>query len=607
MSKQFRYTTQERRSSVIYSNSVGKGGLFSPQDYINEDAWDIDENVDEDSEASLLAMNNSRTLQQQYGSNLHLDEQSTTRNNSLPKNLILEERDLLVDNKLYDGVAPHNVHIQNLVNETDTSNLPLPSIEDREIMDTWEEAIESGKNIVTTYRRETKVITMNALPLVFTFVLQNSLSLASIFSVSHLGTNELGAVTLGSMTANITGFAAIQGLCTCLDTLCSQAYGAHNHHLVGILFQRCVIISILLFLPILFVWWFWSEAILSIFITEKYLCVLAAKYLQVVSLGIPGFILFEAGKRFLQSQGIFHASTIVLLICAPLNAVMNYVLVWNKSIGIGYLGAPISVVINYWLMAFGLFSYTIFTKNEIRPMKCWNGFIKRHQIFKNWNKMFSLALPGIIMVEAEFLGFELLTIFASYLGTNELAAQSIISTVASLAYQIPFSISISTSTRVANFIGASLFSSCIISCKVSIFLSFIVSTFNMVLIFKARLKIAMLFSTDSQIVELVSNALPILAFMQIFDAFNACTAGCLRGQGQQKIGGYINVFSFYCIGIPISYLLTFNYGWGLRGLWWGITSGLVVMSIFQSYAVFNCDWKAIIRAAKLRNSEGGLV
>lgn len=609
MSKQFKHTTQARRSSIIYSNSLGKGGLFSPQDYITGDQTHgyLEEDITEDSDESLLATNNSRTLQQEYGSISPAGTGEVERHNSFPKDLLLEERDLLVDNKLYDTNHAHHDHSHYATNDSDSMFLPSTSLEEQEIIETWEDAIESGKNITTTYKREVTVIASNATPLILTFLLQNSLSLASIFSVSHLGTKELGAVTLGSMTANITGFAAIQGLCTCLDTLCAQAYGGNHYHLVGVLFQRCAIISILIFLPILFIWWNWAEEALQLFIPEKELCVLAAKYLQVVSLGIPGFILFECGKRFLQCQGIFHASSIVLMICAPLNALMNYVLVWDKNLGIGYLGAPISVVINYWLMAFGLLAYTLFTKNEINPLKCWNGIIKPHQILKNWQKMFSLAVPGIVMVEAEFLGFEFLTIFASHLGTNELAAQSIISTLASLAYQVPFSISISTSTRVANFIGASLYKSCIITCKVSLLLSFIVSTFNMALIFKSRYFLARLFSSEPEVVSLVADSLPILAFMQIFDAFNASTAGCLRGQGQQKIGGFINVFAFYCIGIPISYILSFYFGFGVSGLWWGITSGLVVMSICQSYAVFNCNWKEIIYAAKVRNSEGNVV
>ncbi|CCF60122.1 hypothetical protein KAFR_0J00540 [Kazachstania africana CBS 2517] len=621
MSKQFVYTTDERRSSVIYSTSAGKGGLLIPQDYIPSSSRDTvidelsDENIDvETGEGpgyeSLLDANNSRTLQreaeqQSYGTleNEFMEASPISRRNSVSKRLVDEERDLLIDNKLLDEETHNNQGSSSSEEEQIFARAHENEDEVTEVLDTWETVLDSGKTISTTYKREIQVITYNALPLIFTFILQNSLSLASIFSVSHLGTKELGAVTLGSMTANIMGLAAIQGLCTCLDTLCSQAYGAKNYRLVGILVQRCAVITILAFLPVMYIWWSWSEFLLSAMIPEKELCYLASRYLRITALGVPGFILFECGKRFLQCQGIFHASTIVLFVCAPLNAIMNYLFVWDKRIGIGYLGAPLSVAINYWLMAFGLLLYTVSTNHETNPLKCWNGIIKKHQVFKNWRKMFNLALPGIIMVEAEFLGFEILTIFASHINTASLGAQSIVATVASFAYQVPFSISVCTSTRVANLVGASLYKSCIITCKVSLLLSFVCSSINMFIIFNFKRQIAALFSNEEEVKLLVVSALSILAIMELFDAFNASTAGCLRGQGRQKIGGYINLFAFYCIGIPMAYLLTFVFKMGINGLWTGITCALMMMSICQGYAVFHGDWEKILLAAKLRNSE----
>lgn len=613
MSKQFSHTTNDRRSSIIYSTSVGKAGLFTPADYIPQESEENliegeeqegneeepsytgndDETEREGEYHSLLDANNSRTLQQeawQQGYDSH-DR----------KRLLDEERDLLIDNKLLsqhgNGGGDIKSHGHGQAIGPDEEERPA------EIANTWESAIESGQKISTTFKRETQVITMNALPLIFTFILQNSLSLASIFSVSHLGTKELGGVTLGSMTANITGLAAIQGLCTCLDTLCAQAYGAKNYHLVGVLVQRCAVITILAFLPMMYVWFVWSEKILALMIPERELCALAANYLRVTAFGVPGFILFECGKRFLQCQGIFHASTIVLFVCAPLNALMNYLLVWNDKIGIGYLGAPLSVVINYWLMTLGLLIYAMTTKHKERPLKCWNGIIPKEQAFKNWRKMINLAIPGVVMVEAEFLGFEVLTIFASHLGTDALGAQSIVATIASLAYQVPFSISVSTSTRVANFIGASLYDSCMITCRVSLLLSFVCSSMNMFVICRYKEQIASLFSTESAVVKMVVDTLPLLAFMQLFDAFNASTAGCLRGQGRQKIGGYINLVAFYCLGVPMAYVLAFLYHLGVGGLWLGITSALVMMSMCQGYAVFHGDRRRILGAARKRNAE----
>lgn len=70
--------------------------------------------------------------------------------------------------------------------------------------------------------------------------------------------------------------------------------------------------------------------------------------------------------------------------------------------------------------------------------------------------MIKLALPGLVMVLAEYLAFEVLTLASSYFSVTHLAAQSVLTTITALTFQIPFSISIAASTRVANLIGATL-------------------------------------------------------------------------------------------------------------------------------------------------------
>jgi multidrug resistance protein, MATE family len=57
----------------------------------------------------------------------------------------------------------------------------------------WEAAVAAGK-IKTTWRREAKTLFRYSSPLVVTFILQYSLTVASIFTVGHLGKVELGAV-----------------------------------------------------------------------------------------------------------------------------------------------------------------------------------------------------------------------------------------------------------------------------------------------------------------------------------------------------------------------------------------------------------------------------
>lgn len=543
----FKHTTASRRASIVYG-SLGKGGLYIPSDFVNQ--------AEMEETPLLSAPAPERTFSSAA--------------------LIEEERDLLEDNHL-------------LPNHTANEEL----VEDR-----WEEEVTKG-TIRTTLDFEVKSLTHSSLPLVVTFLLQNSFSLASIFSVGHIGKEPLGGITLGAMTANITGFAAIQGLTTCLDTLCSQAYGAGKYDLVGLQFIRCSFFALTCFIPLGCIWIWYSSSLLSLFVPEPELIAIAAGYLRIVCIGMPGFILFECGKRFLQCQGVFHASTYVLLVCAPLNALMNYLFVWK--FGFGYLGAPMAVAINYWLMPLGLLIFALMNK---KCLKCWPSDFKFKQAFENWGRMIDLALPGVIMVEAEFLGFEIVTLMASNLGTAELAAQSVVSSICALAYQIPFAVSIATATRVANYIGACLPNNAMVCCRASIYLGLGIGLLNSFIVLYFRSEIIHIFTNDQDVIDQVFKTIPVIGFMEIVDCLNACTAGCLRGQGLQKIGGYITIFSFYVIGLPISYWLTFHYDLELKGLWTGIVVGLSSVTVLQLYSVFwASNWNNIVDAAKCRNAE----
>lgn len=48
--------------------------------------------------------------------------------------------------------------------------------------------------------------------------------------------------------------------------------------------------------------------------------------------------------------------------------------------------------------------------------------------------MIRLALPGWVMVEAEFGAFEILTLASSYFGEKSLASQSVLASLASVTY-----------------------------------------------------------------------------------------------------------------------------------------------------------------------------
>ena len=93
-----------------------------------------------------------------------------------------------------------------------------------------------------------------------------------------------------------------RGLATCLDTLCAQAFGSGQKTLVGLQVQRMVCFLMIITIPIAVVWWYATD-ILAAMIPERQSAELAGKYMRVLIIGMPPFVLFETGKRFVQAQG----------------------------------------------------------------------------------------------------------------------------------------------------------------------------------------------------------------------------------------------------------------------------------------------------------------
>lgn len=308
------------------------------------------------------------------------------------------ERSLLRDNHLLPPKHPIETkpgHFRKLYKRLFSTKVPLPVDEESDIRGTaerqpllgagraagnehlneqWETAVAGGK-IKTTWQREAKTITVYSRSLIITFLLQYSINVASIFAVGRIGRLELGAVSLATMTASITCYAPVQGLATSLDTLCAQAYGSGHKHLVGLQLQRMTYFLWTMLIPIALIW-LRAEDILAAIIPERRSAELAGLYLSITILGTPAMVAFEGGKRFVQAQGLFHATTYVLLIAAPINIVLNYLFVWH--FGWGFVGAPLAVVATQNLLPVLLFLYVWLVDGS----QCWGGLTRR--AFSNW-------------------------------------------------------------------------------------------------------------------------------------------------------------------------------------------------------------------------------
>lgn len=131
-----------------------------------------------------------------------------------------------------------------------------------------------------------------------------------------------------------------------------------------------------------------------------------------------------------------------------------------------------------------------------------------------------------------------------------------------------------------------------------------VGIFNVILLSSLRNYIPQLFTNDQDVIDLVSAVLPICAAFQLFDALACNCNGLLRGLGQQEIGGYVNLFCYYVVAMPISFGAGFGLGWELEGLWSGVAIALGLVAAAEAWFLIRTDWQQAVEDATVRNNAG---
>ncbi|KAK7401811.1 hypothetical protein VNO78_13597 [Psophocarpus tetragonolobus] len=408
-----------------------------------------------------------------------------------------------------------------------------------------------------------------SLPMILTNLFYYLITSVSVMLVSHLGELQLAGATLANSWFNVTGSAVMVGLSGALETLCGQGFGAKEHQMLGIFLQASCIIS-LIFSILISIVWFYTEPILVLFHQSNDIASTTALYMKFLIPGLFAYSFLQNILRFLQTQSV--VMPLVVLSAFPLlvHIAIAYALVqWSD---LSFTGAPVAASVSQWISMLLLSLYVMYGK---KFKQTWQGFSMHsfHYVFTNMK----LALPSAAMVCLEYWAFEVLVFLAGLLPDSQIttALIAICLNTQFLAYMVPVGLGAAASTRVSNELGAGKPEQAKHAMNVTIKLSFFLSfCFALALGFGHNIWIR-LFSDSSKIKEEFASVTPLLAISIILDAVQGVMQGAARGCGWQHKTVYINLTTFYFVGLPVSCLLGFKTNLQYKGLWIGLVCGLL--------------------------------
>ena len=87
------------------------------------------------------------------------------------------------------------------------------------------------------------------------------------------------------------------------------------------------------------------------------------------------------------------------------------------------------------------------------------------------------------------------------------------------------------------------------------------------------------FTTDAAVIRVGVSLLLVAALFQLFDGLQGVATGVLRGFGDTRTPMLWNLAGHWLVGLPVGYVLCFEWGWGVVGLWVGLSTGLILVGV----------------------------
>nr|XP_033778460.1 multidrug and toxin extrusion protein 1-like isoform X2 [Geotrypetes seraphini] len=431
--------------------------------------------------------------------------------------------------------------------------------------------------------KEVKALFSLAGPLFLSQLMTFMINVVSSIFCGHLGKVELDAVTLATSVIVVIGISVGTGLASACDTLISQTFGSKNLKRVGVILQRGILIQLLFCFPCWAVFLNTGQ-ILALFRQDPAVIRLTQAYVMIFIPALPAAFLYQLETRYLLNQGIIWPQIITSSVANIINAVVNYVLLYQMHLGV--VGSAWANTISQFSQALLLFMYIRVRKLHV---KTWGGW--SWECLQEWGSYIGLAVPSMLMLCIEWWTYEIGTFLTGLISVVELGAQSVMYQVVGVIYMVPYGFSIAASVQVGNALGAGNVEQAKKCATSALLVTASFTILDSILLAALKDVVAYIFTSDNDIIALVARVMPIYIFFHLFEAVACVCGGVLRGAGKQRIGALVNAIGYYIIGLPIAISLIFAAKLGIIGLWYGmIACGFFPAIVFVVY-ILRINWK----------------
>jgi MATE family multidrug resistance protein len=444
-------------------------------------------------------------------------------------------------------------------------------------------------------RREMTPLLRLAVPIVMGEVGWMSMNFVDIAMIGRVGPTALAAVSLGSAVFIV--FAIVcEGMMMGSDAMVSQDFGAGRIEECFRTLWAGAQLALPLGLGCALLVAASSRLLLPFGIAPE-IVRQTIPFLYAMACGLPALMGFVAMRVFLQGTHRVRVVAFAMVSANLVNLAGNYALIYGHW-GLPRLGATGSGV-STALARLYMMCVLLGTMIWLNRSKQWR--LGQYADRFYWERMAAIVrrgAPAAAQIALEVGVFSAATLIAGRLGAVAVSGHQIALLMASLTFMVPLGVAQATSVRVGHAIGRRDAEAAEVSGWSGMALSASFMSCSAVVFWTLPRPIVHIFTLDPEVVKVAVSLLAIAAVFQFFDGVQVTAIGALRGSGNTRIALITDFVGWWLIGLPLGAWLCFARGWGVRGLWFGLSAGLISIGCVLAVA-----WRR--RVEWLRKELGG--
>lgn len=418
------------------------------------------------------------------------------------------------------------------------------------------------------------------LPLIGSSLAQMALHVADTVMLGWYGVVALAAGVLGASSFFVL-FVLGSGLAKAVMPLAAAGRAAGDEAQVRRPARMGLWLSAVYGVLVYPVFW-WSGPILLSLGQKPEVAAAAADYMLVAGLGLVPALWVAVLQSWLAALGRTQVVLWVTLAALALNIVANWALIFGNwgFPELGAQGAAVATLLVQVASLAILAPYAALARGT-RPYRLFQRFWRVDGTALR--QVFRLGWPIGVTGVAETGLFQASALMMGWVGTAELAAHGIAMEAVSVAFMVHVGLSSAATIRVAEFLGQDRAADLRRAARVALALSMAVAAVMVVAFLLwpdgiIRLFLDMTKPESAAILEVGRVLVMVAALFLAADAMQVMALGLLRGLQDTRMPLMLAVISYWCVGIPSSYVLAFPLGLGGMGLWLGLVVGLVAAS-----------------------------